>query len=54
MAMTKFITMRLDTKTHSALKQMAARDHRTLTNLLHLIMMKAVEKDNRERTVENV
>ena len=49
MAKTKFITMRLDDKTHTSLKQMAARDHRTLTNLLHLIMMKAVAKDKQER-----
>ncbi len=54
MAKTKFITMRLDGQTHSALKEMAARDHRTLTNLLHLIMMRAVDKDKRERKVENV
>lgn len=49
MARDKFITMRIDDKTRQALKDMAARDKRPLTNLLYLIITEAVEKDRKLR-----
>ena len=40
---TKFITMRISVDLHNDLKGMAEDDHRTLTNLISLILLQAVE-----------
>ena len=45
MAKMKYITMRVDEKIHEHLKEMAARDHRPLSNLLAMVLVKMVEKD---------
>ena len=45
MAKDKYITMRVDSKVHEHLKKMAARDHRPLSNLLGMFLIKMVEKD---------
>ena len=50
MAKGKYITMRVDEKIHEHLKKMAARDHRPLSNLLAMVLVKMVEKD-KERAV---
>ena len=46
----EFITIRIEAKTRQALKDMAARDKRTLTNLLYLIVTEAAEKNKKERS----
>jgi len=50
MAKDKFITMRIEEKVRTALKEIAKRERRTLTNLLSLILEQAVERDAKRRT----
>lgn len=54
MAKTKYVTMRLEPEIYQHLKDMAAREHRTLSNLLSLIMFRTVEKDKQEHPLEDV
>lgn len=54
MAKTKYVTMRLEQSVYDHLKMMAAREHRTLSNLLSLIMFTTVEKDKKEHPIEDL
>ena len=54
MAKKKFITMRVDQEVHDYLSQMAERETRTITNLLTLILIQAIELDREEHRFENV
>ena len=54
MAKTKYVTMRLEEDVYSHLKEIAVREHRTLSNLLSLIMWQAVEKDKIDYNIGGV
>ena len=54
MAKTKYVTMRLEQSVYDHLKQMAEREHRTLSNLLSLIMFNTIQKDKKEHPVEDL
>ena len=54
MANTRYVTMRLDMRVYNHLKVMAAREHRTLSNLVALILFNATEKDKQERKDEDI
>ncbi len=54
MAKTKYVTMRLEVTVYSHLKKIAAREHRSLSNLLSLIMWQAVEKDKIDYNVGGI
>ena len=54
MAKTKYVTMRVELDVHTHLKKIAEREHRTLSNLLSLIMFRAVERDKKVNKIENL
>lgn len=45
MAKKDYISMRVDKAVHDHLKSMAARDHRTLSNMIYMILLNAVNTD---------
>ncbi len=52
MAKDKFVTTRVDEETYETLKEMADEDHRPISNLISLILLKAIE--DWENNNENV
>lgn len=52
MAKTKHVTMRLDTELHRYLERMAAKEQRPLSNMIYMLLTKAVRQDKALRGVK--
>lgn len=49
MAKSDYLTMRVEPELREELKQMAEDEHRTLTNMLTVILLRAVEQYKQEQ-----